>query len=343
MLGPGRHADRDVAPEMQEAADTKLVAVWSRDRERGERFAAKHNFQRAYDSFEEMLKDPEVDAVYDSTPDGLHVANIAKAARAGKHMLVEKPLGITIEQCRESIEICQQSGVKLGVVFQERHQPAHMEAKRLVAAGEIGDVMLARVQLAWAVPGGRSDQRQDINWRTDPSMRPGGAVMGSGDHCYDTLLFITNEEVLEVVAFTDSDGEKVPNERTALAMMKLKGGGYGYIFSSRSTPYAQEDIVVHGTKGTIVCANTFRTMSQDLTGQPRLDIVGPEGITTREFDEGKCYKKEEVETFNRCIEGRGDPMTTGQDGLVNAAITEAIYESARSKAVIPLSGYIPGL
>ena len=75
--------------------------------------------------------------------------------------MVEKPLGITVEECRESIEICWQGGVKLGVVFQERHQPTHVEAKRLVAAGEIGEVMLARVQLAWAVPGGRSDQRQD--------------------------------------------------------------------------------------------------------------------------------------------------------------------------------------
>ncbi len=341
LLGPGRHADRDVVPEMKEAADTRLVAVLSRDRQRGEAYAEKHGFLRAYDSLEELLKDPEVDALYDSTPDGLHISNTLQAAAAGKHVLVEKPLAISVEECRQSIEACQRNGVKLGAVFQERHQPAHQEVRRMVQSGEIGEVMLTRVQLAWPFQGGGTQEQRDSSWRGDPLMRPGGSMMGSGDHCYDTLRYFTAQEVVEVVAFTDSTREISPNERMALAMMKLEGGGYAYIFASRRTPFAQEDIVVHGTRGTLVCANTFRTANQGLTGESRLESISPDGRTTRIFEKVQTYK-EEIEQFNRCIQGDGEPMTSGQEGLINIAITEAIYESARTGRVVPVAEKLRG-
>ncbi len=99
--------------------------------------------------------------------------------------------------------------------------------------------------------------------------------------------------------------------------------------------------MVHGTRGTLVCKNTFRTQSQRLTGRPRLEIIGPSGTSTRTVADVKCYK-EEIERFNRCIMGDGEPMTTGGDGLINIAIAEAIYESSRKGKVVTLAETIGG-
>ena len=288
---------------------------------------------------EDLFNDPEVDAIYDSTPDGLHTNYTIQAAEAGKHILVEKPLGINAAQCQRSVEICAKLNVKLGVVFQERHQSIHVAARELVRSGKIGEVMLARVQLAWAGLERRPDQRAGTGWRADPLMRPGGAMMGSGDHCYDTLRYITGQEIREVSAFTDSTSPDVPDELTALVMMKLGGGGYGYIYAGRRAPFAQEDVVIHGTQGTIVCSNSFRTDAQGLLGKPSITVSTIDGKHIVEHPGSLTYRAE-VEQFNRCISGDGEPMTSGNEGLINAAITDAIYESARSGRSTLISDFL---
>ena len=207
LLGPGRHAEGFVVPEMKQAADTRLVAVLSRDRQRAESFADKHGFDRAYDSLDMLLDDPDVDAIYDASPDGLHGSNVVRAAAAGKHILVEKPLAISVDECDRAIQACSQYKVKLGVVFQERHQPVNKEARRIVLTGGIGELLAIRVQIAVVAPAPATSDGADTNWRMDRQMRPGGIVMGVGDHGYDTMRYIAGQEVLEVTAFTDSTSD----------------------------------------------------------------------------------------------------------------------------------------
>jgi 1,5-anhydro-D-fructose reductase (1,5-anhydro-D-mannitol-forming) len=332
LLGPGRHAERNVMPQLAKAADTKLVAVVSRDRARGEAFAQKYGFARAYASLQEALRDREIDALYDATPDGLHSGHAIEAAKAGKHMLVEKPLALSIREGRRAIAACRRYGVTLGVVFNQRHEAVHQEARRLVLAGEIGDVVLARVQIVLR-PASGSPPPYGGNWRSDPTMRSGGILASIGDHAFDTLAYLTGQDIDEVSAFTDAIRAEAPNERVAGMMLKLSKGAIGYAVSSSRTPYAQRPFEIHGTQGSLLLANTYAYLSGTAADpRPSLELKNEAGSSTRHFAPSECFRLE-VERFNRAIEGKGVPMTSALQGLHALEVTDALYKSVRSGRV----------
>ena len=125
LLGPGKHALKNVVPQLKRAVGTELVAVVSRDRARGEVIAQAHGVGTVHASLEEVLRDSSVDAIYDATPDGLHAKHVIEAAKAGKHILVEKPLAISLVEGQAAVEASRHYGVKLGVVFNQRHEAVH--------------------------------------------------------------------------------------------------------------------------------------------------------------------------------------------------------------------------
>lgn len=332
LLGPGRHAGMNVAPQMAKAAGVRPVAVLSRDRARGEAFAEEHGFARVYTSLGEVLADPEIDAVYDATPDGLHADNAVAAAEAGKHVLVEKPLAISAAECARAIEACRHHGVRLGVVYQQRHEAVHQEARRMVKAGEIGEVHLARVQVNLRPPAASAPPRGG-NWRGDPKLRYGGTLMSLGDHAFDMLAYLVDQTIERIAAFTDATSDDPPNERVAGMMLKLSGGTIGHAVSSGRTPYARRPIELHGARGTLIIENSFAY----LTGagddpQTSLTRVDENGSDIRHFAPSECFRLE-VERFSRAVEGAGAPMTTGEEGLRAISISEACYEAMRSGRV----------
>jgi 1,5-anhydro-D-fructose reductase (1,5-anhydro-D-mannitol-forming) len=339
LLGPGRHADMNVAPQMRKAAGVERVAVLSRDRARGEAFARRHGFAKVYTSLGKLLADPEIDAVYDSTPDGAHADNTVAAARAGKHALVEKPLAISARECERAIEACRGHGVKLGVVYQQRHEEVHQEARRMVKAGEVGDIHLARVQVTLR-PQARTVPPGGGNWRADPKLRSGGALMSLGDHAFDTLAYLVDQDIEQIVAFTDATRDDPPNERVASMLLKLSKGTIGHAVSGGKAPFARRPIEVHGAKGTLILENSFAYLTG--TGEdPRtsLELVNGNGGNVRYFDATECFRLE-IEQFSRAIEGMGEPMTTAEEGLHAITISETFYQAIRSGSVakvVPLA------
>jgi 1,5-anhydro-D-fructose reductase (1,5-anhydro-D-mannitol-forming) len=326
LLGAGRHAERNVLPELKKATGVKLVAVISRDRAKVEQLAAKHGFARGYGSLEDALRDREIQALYDATPDGLHAGNVIAAAQAGWHCLVEKPLAISMDEAKKAVEACTRQGVKLGVVFNQRHELVHLEARRRVLAGDIGEVVQARVEIPLRVaPGGPPPAGG--NWRADRSMRSGGIMMSIGDHAFDTLEWITAQQIVEVCAFTDA---RERNERTASMMLKLSKGALGYATSSSRTPFARGPFEIHGTGGTLILRDTYSY----LTGgpedaRPSLEHVSELGRDVGYFARTECFRLE-IEQFNRAIAGDGTPMTTPGEGLHALAVIDALYESVTS-------------
>jgi predicted dehydrogenase len=110
LLGTGRHAERSVVSSLKTAEGTEFVAVMSRDRARGGAFARKYGIAKVHTSLDEVLRDGDVDALYDATPDGLHGQHAIEAATAGKHAMIEKPLAISVRECAQVIEACRASG-----------------------------------------------------------------------------------------------------------------------------------------------------------------------------------------------------------------------------------------
>jgi 1,5-anhydro-D-fructose reductase (1,5-anhydro-D-mannitol-forming) len=339
LLGPGRHAGRSVVPQLKQAADTELVAVMSRDRARGEAFAKTHGIAKIYTSLDEVLRDRAIDAIYDASPDGLHAPHAIAAAAAGKHVLIEKPLALSVREAGTAIDVARRHDVKLGVVFNQRHEAVHQEALRLVLQGAIGEVKLAHVQIALraATPrGGTAPQ----TWRTDPERRAGGIVVSIGDHAHDTLAYIVGQEIEAVSALTDATQNDPPNERVASMLLRLSGGTIGYAVASFATPFARRPFELHGTTGTLVIENSYVYLAgagEDPT--PTLTLVNEGGTTVRRFPPTDCFRLE-VEQFNRAIAGKGEPMTPAEQGLRALAVGEATYQSVKTGRMTKVADYL---
>jgi 1,5-anhydro-D-fructose reductase (1,5-anhydro-D-mannitol-forming) len=339
LLGPGRHANWFVAPQMKKAEDTELAAVVSRDRARGEAFAQTYGIPTVYTSVDEVLQDSGIDALYDATPDGLHVQHAIAAAAAGKHILVEKPLAMSVSDCLDAVAACRKHGVKLGVVFNQRHEAVHQEARRMVLGGEIGEVKLVNVQIPLRVLLPRP--APGSSWRADPAMRYGGIAVSIGDHAHDTLAYIVGQQVDEVSIFTDATRDEPPDDQVCGMVLKLSKGAIGYAAASFATPFGRRPFEIHGTKGSLIIDNSFAYLSgggEDAT--PSLTLVNQSGSNSRGIPASECFRLE-VEQFNRAIAGHGEPMTPAKDGLRILAIGAALYSAMQNRRVTKVADFLP--
>ena len=340
LLGHGRHAARNVVSQLKRAAGGELVGVMGRDAGRAGAFAREHGIAKVFTSLDEVLADPGIDAIYDTTPDGLHAGNAKAAARAGKHALIDKPLANTIEDALQVVETCRHHGVKLGVVFNQRHEEVHQAARRIVLAGEIGDVMLAYVPLPLRGAGSPAPPPTS-NWRADPKMRPGGMVLGIGDHACDTLSYLVGQEIDEVSAFTDATQQDPPNDRLCGILLKLSKGTIGYATAGAKTPFSRRPFEIHGTKGSLIIENSFAYLTgAGADPRPSLTLVNEAGTNVSYFASTECFRLE-AEQFNRAIAGQGEPMTTGEQAVRILALRDATYAAAREGRVARVSEFLP--
>ena len=215
IAGIGSHADLKIAPAIARARDSRLVAVYSRDRGRADAFAEKRGANAAYSSLDAMLADSRVDAVFVASPNHLHAPQTIKAAAAGKHVLAEKPMANSVSAAAAMIDACRDHGVTLGLGFELRFHPAHLWARRLIDAGAIGRIRLAHGQ--W----GRGNRGEPEHlprtglrewWETPELIGEASVLVGLGVHVFDLLRFLLREEVVEVVAMTDGQTDAQPLE-----------------------------------------------------------------------------------------------------------------------------------
>ena len=335
FIGTGRYPDRAGAPGMALAGDTELIATYSRDRGRAEAFAAKHGFQSAYDSVEELLSDPRVDAVFIATPNHLHAEHTRMAAEAGKHVLVEKPMSLNVEDGIDMVRSCKANGVKLGVGFQLRYHPGHIEARRLVQQGVLGNIVMAQSQLGGGERGQlkRPPRTGLSEWWEHPDMIGGASTMiGSGVHAIDDLHFLLDQTVVQVAAITDGQNSETPLESVASMCLRFDGGAIGMMCSSSRIPDSKNDVVIYGSDGRVVLKDSSRpTMGGEL------EVISETVNNTIGYqpDELALFKWQ-TESFNRAIQRDAEPTASGIDGLKNVQVTVAMIESASAGRTIKL-------
>jgi len=315
LVGLGRIAPR-VAAACAGAKHSRLAAVCSRDETKAAGFAQEHGAGRGYGSFDAMLADPTVDAVYICTPNALHAPQTIAAARAGKHVFCEKPMALTADECVAMIAACSTAGVRLGIGYHLRQHAVLREMRRRVAAGELGDVLLARAHFFVGATYFRG------GWKSDAALAGGGAIMSAGVHSLDALRFVLGREVAAVSATADA----LPIEEILACVLRFEGGTLAYTDTSRVVPFAhtRNDLLVHGSLASDVGAGA-------LGGRPtgRHEITSATGTRTTEMTGPDLYTAE-VEEFVRCVREGGEPSATAIDGLRAVEITEAIYESIRT-------------
>jgi len=306
------------------------------------KIAAKYGVKRYYTKEEDLLNDPEVNAVYIATPNYLHVQQSIAAAEHGKHILCEKPLALTVEDCEEIVASSRRNGVKLQVGFMMRFHACHQEALRIIKQGLIGRPVMGRAQLTcWypEIPGA---------WRQDPKMGGGGSLMDMGIHCIDLLRMLLGE-VEEVSAFTDTVVFSYPVEDTSIVTLRFDNEAYGVVDNFFNIPdaAAQNRLEVYGTKGCILADGTI---GQESAGKMKVYLQEEErgyeaaqrreaaGIQIREISPTPVNMyRAEVEHFIKCIQEDLEPINSGYEALKNQKIVLAAYESSSKRKRIKVN------
>jgi 1,5-anhydro-D-fructose reductase (1,5-anhydro-D-mannitol-forming) len=328
IISTGRHPDTKMAPAINSAAEATLVAVVSRNAGRARAFADKHGAAAAYDDLASMLANPAVDIVYVASPNGLHREHVLMAAAAGKHVLVEKPMALAVEDCQAMIDACASARVKLGVGFHLRTHPGHQRVRALVASGEIGNVSLTTANWGRGTRGQtKPPPRPELQaWWDNPALVGAGAFMATGVHCVDIMRYLLGREVTQVTALTDATTE-APLEELMVMALRFDDGSLGTVMTGRRTPgYEGNDAIVYGSEGK---AGVHGGIGMVLGGT--LDVSAGVTIENQSYENDPiALYRWQVDSFNAAVISGGEPVASGLDGLRAAQITLAMVESART-------------
>jgi 1,5-anhydro-D-fructose reductase (1,5-anhydro-D-mannitol-forming) len=301
--------------------------VFSTSRERGERFVDEHGLERAFGSIDELVADPEIDAVYISTTNDLHAEQTIAAARAGKHVLCEKPLATTLDDAWRMRQVCQEAGVVFGTNHHLRGAPTIRAMRKLVEDGAIGDIVAARVSHTGLLP------EVFRTWRLARPEAGAGVVLDLTVHDTDTIRFLTADEVAEVVAITQNQGLATNGiEDSVMGVMRMQGGALVSFHDAYTVPGAGTSVELHGTTGSLIGSGVIAT-------EPVGRVLMVRGSEVEEVDVRERWPLYEhaVRRFNSAVRSGGRPLTSGEDGIASLAVALAAAESARTGAAVRLT------
>lgn len=324
IVGLGGIAGREIAPAIATSPNSHLVAVMSRDAARADSFAEQHGARAAYDDYDALLGDPAVTAVYIATPNAMHPEQAIAAARAGKHVLCDKPLATSVADAREVVDVCESEGVRLGLVFQTRNHEGMARVRDLIAEGEIGTPVVAQYEMG---PG----RTLLSGWRTDPLLAGVGTMHNLGVHGYDLLTYLLDDEIAEVSTFTRYE-EGLLLETLALSLLHFESGAFGYVNVNQSVPHPAADLSIHGTEGRVVGLDVTR-----MNKQGRFTVTGRSSETVFEVASSQAYERTISDFSDAVLTGRA-PLISGFDGLRSAKVIAAMTRSAAERRVVPVEG-----
>ena len=320
VLGVAGIAVRKVIPAMQRSEMTEVTAIASRDLAKAQTAAGSLGIVKAYGSYEELLADPEIDAIYNPLPNHLHVPWSIKAAEAGKHVLCEKPIGLSVAEARELMAARNRTGVQIGEAFMVHCHPQWLRAREIVRAGEIGELRAMLGAFSYF-------NRDPKNIRNDPKIG-GGGLMDIG--CYPITMsrFLFGEEPLRAAGVMELDPE-MGTDRLTSAILHFPSGQAVFTCSTQAVLYQTFQIL--GTRGRIELEIPFNAPPDRVTRlfvDTGADLFGG-GKRMEEFPICDQYTLQ-GDLFSRAIRGDGAVPTPLEDSVANMLVIEAVARSAQS-------------
>jgi len=357
IIGTGMIAEFH-ARAISEIRGAELIGCFNHTGKKAQKFAQTFEC-KAYDTLEEMLSNPEIRIVCICTPSGAHMEAAVQAAKAGKHVVVEKPLEISLSRCDQIIKACRESNVKLCTIFPSRYSPANIALKEALDEGRFGKVTLADTYVKWW-----RDQKYYDNgaWRGTWALDGGGACMNQAIHNVDLLYWLLGE-VVEVTGLTGTLAhERIEVEDTAVAAIRFKKGALGVIEATTSAwPGLLKRTEIHGTKGSAIVEQDNVTLWKFSKPSPKDRAVRdklwkPEdddddnGLTGGAADPkaiSHAGHREQLKDFMRAIERGLRPPVDGEEGRKSVEIILALYQAAQTgqRVTLPLPAdpKLPGM
>ncbi len=309
-----------VVPAMQKAESCDIVAIASRDRGKAQRAAATLGIAKAYGSYEELLADPEIEAIYNPLPNHLHVPLSVQAARAGKHVLCEKPLALTASEAGELIEARDRAGVLIQEAFMVRYHPQWLRARELVRLGKIGELR--------SVQGFFSYNNLDPQNIRNIADIGGGGLYDIGCYPITGARFLFEAEPTRLVSLIERDPDWGIDRLTS-AILEFPTGHATFTCSTQITPYQRMQIV--GTQGRIEIEIPFNA-PVDRPCRLFLDdgsTLGNAGVQVEEFPVTDQYTAQ-GEVISKAIRNGEDLEFPLENAVWGMRIIDAVFRSAET-------------
>ncbi|NQE36776.1 Gfo/Idh/MocA family protein [Microcoleus asticus] len=338
VVGLGQFATEQIMPSFGECKRSRLVALVSGDRAKAERYARQYgvNPQNIYNyqNYETIRDNPEVDVVYIVLPNGMHAEYTIRGARAGKHVMCEKPMATSVAECQAMIDAARQAGKKLMIAYRAQYEPYNLAAIDLARGPrkELGKLKAIVADHGRIV---KPSEPQD-RWRIDKKLAGGGSLPDIGIYSLNAARYITGEEPIEVSAMlysTPNDPRFVEVEENVNFMLRFPSG----VLANCTSSYGYSDtkrIQVFGSEGTLELSPATDYY------QHRLFVEKGKVREERNIDEKNQFALE-IDHLSESIVQNRKPKTPGEEGLQDIRLIQTIYEAARTGRKIQLEPMQP--
>ena len=314
VIGVGDVTERKSGPGLQRAERSELVAVMRRNGDRAADYARRHGVPRWYDDADELINDPEVDAVYVATPPDSHRDYAVRVAQAGKPVYVEKPMARTAAECEEMISACDDAGVGLFVAYYRRAMPRFATVKQLLTSGRIGE--LRSVTVRHERPGAT-----DQGWRVDPLISGGGHFVDLASHTFDLLDWLLGP-VTHVSGVAANRGGRYLAEDLVTAAFGFGSGVEGVGLWNDDSFQRTDRVEVVGTQGSL----SFSCFA----GEP-LRLVTAEGTDDLEAPYPDIVQLPLIQSVVDALTGRGVSPSDGHSALRTARVVDTVLADYRRR------------
>ena len=322
IVGCGDVAERKSGPALYGVENSSLIAVMSRNEEKAKGFAERHGAPKFYTDVDDLIADSDVNAIYVGTPPSVHAEIVEKAAKAGKHVLCEKPMSPSVAECQSMIDSCKEAGVQLMIAYYRRFYPIVVKMKDLIADGIIGDPI--RVH---ATCGFYSEIRADSErgWFVDPAISGGGFLVDVASHRLD-LMSMFFGAATQVGAFVDTQTLDIDVDDASSLIIKFENGIHGTLLGNWNAGANTDYFEIQGTKG--------RMYSHNLSSSGDLKVETIFGNQEFSLPSPKPVHLYLVDHFVQCLLSDTANSLDGDQGILATKISEAAYESAKSQKIV---------
>lgn len=322
IIGCGGIAKIRTIPGMLMAENCEIVAVQDVKKEIAEAVKEEAKAKFALTDYKDVLALEEIDAVYIASPLFCHKEQVIESAKAKKHVLCEKPLGLDSEEVKEMIDACEKNGVKFGTAFMARFHRHHVKVKEVVESGILGEITSLKAHWSFEYP--------ELHvWRQEKKLAGGGSFMDVGSHAIDILRFMSGLEPVEVTAITGNQFFNYDVEDTGHLLARMNNGAVMYVSANYSTNAEPTYFEIVGTKGAVYGTETFSQTGFE--SRVYIKMVGEaEKPLDFEGEHVNMYTAECSAFADAIIHGTEVPVTAN-DGLMAQRVIDAAYKATTVK------------
>ncbi|MGP8323914.1 MAG: Gfo/Idh/MocA family protein [Methanosarcinaceae archaeon] len=329
------------AQAIRQSGNADLISVFSRSDKNACRVGEKYKTKWSVD-WNEFISDPDLDAVSICTPNGNHLDYAKKVAEAGKHIILEKPIEVTLKRAKELIDVCNKNSVQLAVIYQNRFIAEVEELKRQIEKNRLGRLFMGDAYIKWF----RSQEYYDNGaWRGTFELDGGGVLINQAIHTIDLLQWLMGDVETVFGQLGTFTHERMEGEDNAVATLRFKNGAIGVIEASTSVQPAQSRrIELHGEKGSAVIDGSNVRITVE--GESSDENEKSENVDAKSAGSSSPLggfsiepHKKQFETIVDAINNNEKPPVSGEESIKSLEIVMAIYESSKTNAMVNIDDF----